>query len=245
MTTHQIGLSRTVITGFLLSLAPIAAFAQQPVTPVPQGAQSQLIVERIQNSFLVAPDFKVTEVDRNFSKLAGLYGGWVNDKRLLIGAGGYWLTNRSNDLKMAYGGLVVGWLMRQDRRLGFGAKGLVGLGEGTLGTTLDLASPLLDRDRQRGLRMSAPATVSGRRVRVIFHDQFFVAEPEVNVSLKLAKWLRLSGGVGYRVIGSAEGLEDRLRGTTGNLALQFGGGCRPATFFSHFFRRKLLEGFVV
>lgn len=224
MITYQTAFSRGLIACFFLSLAPMAASAQQPATPVPQGAQSQLVVERIQNGFLVAPDFKVTEVDRNFSKLAGVYGGWVNDNTLLIGAGGYWLTNRSNDLKMAYGGLVVGWLIRHDRRLGFGAKGLVGLGEGTLGTTLDLPSPLFDRDRQGRLRMSASPTVSGRRARVIFHDQFFIAEPEVNVSLRLAKWLRLSGGVGYRVIGSAEGLEDRLRGTTGNLALQFGGG---------------------
>ena len=223
MNTYKIGFNRTVVAGVFLSLVPMAVSAQQAATTAPQSTQNQLVVERIKNSFLVAPDLKVTEVDRNFSTLAGAYGGWVNDNTLLIGAGGYWLTNRSNDLKMAYGGLVVGWLTRQDRRLGFGAKGLVGLGEGTLGTALDSSSPLLDRDRQGRLRMSAPA-VSGRRVRVVFHDQFFIAEPEANVSLKLTKWLRLSGGVGYRVIGSAEGLEDRLRGTTGNLALQFGGG---------------------
>ena len=51
-----------------------------------------MIVERVKSAFLVAPDFKVTEVDHKTSELAGAYAGWLTDNTLLIGGGGYWLA---------------------------------------------------------------------------------------------------------------------------------------------------------
>src|SRR5438105_3566969 len=109
---------------------PLAA-AGQGTTPPPSN-QGPMIVERVEHGFAIVPDFKVTRVNHAAARFAGAYGGWIIDDTLLIGAGGYWLTNRSTAHKMAYGGAVVEWLTRTDRRFGFDAKSLIGFGEATL-----------------------------------------------------------------------------------------------------------------
>jgi hypothetical protein len=206
----------------LLVAMPAAA---QPAPP-PASSQGPMIVERVHGGWLAAPDVKVTEVDRTTSALAGGYAGWLTDSQLFIGGGGYWLANQDSDRKMAYGGLVLGWQDAGDRRLGFGVRALIGGGRATLGTSVselvrfpdiaDVASRLLPRDLDRLVR-----TVVTRRVR--FDENFFVADPQIDVILKLTGRLRLTGGVGYRLI-DAEGRDDsRLRGATGSVALQIGG----------------------
>ena len=37
-------------------------------------------------------------------------------------------------------------------------------------------------------------------------------------------WCRINVGVGYRLIGGASMIDDRLRGVSGTVAVQFGGG---------------------
>ena len=178
----------------VLSLVPMAAAAQSggPSTST-QAGQGPMIVERVKSGFLVAPDFKVTRVDRRVSELAGAYAGWLHDQTFLIGGGGYWLANRSHDRQMAYGGLVVGLLGGADRRIGLGAKGLVGGGRATLtGTYADFYDLRDERDGPRQILVPRPD------VRVRVRQDFFIAEPEANLLVKLSKHLRLTGGVSYR-----------------------------------------------
>ena len=208
-------------------IAPLTAPAQGGPPPSSQGTQGPMIVERVTSGFLVAPDFKVTEVDRRTSELAGAYAGWVTDNTLLVGGGGYWLANQSRDREMAYGGLVVGWLARTDRRFGFGAKTLVGGGQATLSATGDMFGRPDGRDGPLG-RLQLPDGRPGLQPipnsRVRFHEGFFIAEPEANLLVNLTRRLRLTAGVGYRLIGGARSADDRLRGVSGSLALQIGGG---------------------
>jgi len=187
-----------------------------------------MVVERMHSGFVVAPDFKVTEVDRATSALAGGYAGWLTDETFFVGGGGYFLANQASDRKMAYGGLVLQLLARTDRRVGFGVKGLIGGGRATLGTTVtqipafrelpnvpDLRRFGIDLDRL----LRAPTSS-----RVRFGEGFFVAEPEVDVVVRLTRLLRLTGGAGYRFI-DASGRDDRrLRGATGSVGFQIGGG---------------------
>jgi len=180
-----------------------------------------MIVEPIRSGFLAAPDVKVTEIDRKTSELIGGYAGWLSDERFFIGGGGYWLANGNrNDREMAYGGLVVHWLVWNSGRVGVGAKGLVGGGEATLTDTISIRVPEV---RTNG-RLVTPASTVSQRVRV--RDGFLLAEPEAQLSLKLMKQLRLSIGAGYRFTGSdRRGFgRNRLDGATGSLALQIGGG---------------------
>ena len=57
---------------------------------------------------------------------------------------------------------------------------------------------------------------------VAFDDNFFVAEPQVNAVWKITNWLGVDAGVGYRLIAGSDLLDDRLRGLSGSIALQFG-----------------------
>jgi hypothetical protein len=188
----------------MLSLAPAAASAQPSSGP--------MTIERIQSGLLAGADVKVTTVDHHTSELVGGQLGWVVDESFFIGGGGYWLANNSRDRKMAYGGLVVQWLTHASDRVGFGAKALVGGGQATLADDFTILVPV----RISAARIGTEPRTSTFR----FEREFFIAEPEANVSLRLTDHVRLVGGVGYRLIG-AEGRDDnRLRGATGTLGFQ-------------------------
>ena len=49
-----------------------------------------------------------------------------------------------------------------------------------------------------------------------------VAEPQVDLLLKVAPHVRLRVGGGYRAVSGANGLEPEIRGATGSVSLEFG-----------------------
>src|SRR5437016_11139883 len=82
----------------LMLAAPMTAAAQQAESGAdsagqPPPTQGPMTVERVHNGFAVAPDFKVTRIDGSTGRLAGGYAGWIFDDALMVGGGGYWLTN--------------------------------------------------------------------------------------------------------------------------------------------------------
>jgi len=96
------------------------------------------------------------------------------------------------------------------------ARGLVGGGVATVGLN-DYAH----------VNQPAPRSGSAYPPPVVYYtyDQaYFVFEPQVNVSLGLVPGVAMVGGVGYRVIGWANGWEDQIQGMTGTFAIRFGGG---------------------
>jgi hypothetical protein len=217
---------RAGATSLMLCLLPIAATAQTTPGGAAPASQGPMIVERVHSGFLVAPDFKITEVDKKTSELAGGYAGWVIDDTIFVGGGGYWLANQTRDREMAYGGLIVQWLARANERFGFSAKALVGGGRATLSSTVSDILRLSDNDRTSIGRIDQDdlnrARIANASVR--FRQDFFVAEPEVGVLLRLTRRLRLTGGAGYRFT-AAEGRNDnRLHGAVGSVGLQIGGG---------------------
>jgi hypothetical protein len=191
-----------------------AATAEQPAGPMK--------IERVRSGVLLAPDFKVTEIDGRTSELVGGYGGWLADKTFFIGGGGYWLANGSRDRRLGYGGLVLQWMARGDRSLGYSLKGLVGGGESTLSRsvtqTIRIPERLIGGRPQAGRQLQSITTsIRTRR-------GFFVAEPEADVVLRITKTIRLTAGAGYRLIAAEHGDESRLRGAVGTIGLQLGGG---------------------
>ena len=209
------------MTCLILWLVPLVAAAQSGGGTAVPLSQGPMTVERMHSGFLVAPDFKFTEVDHRSSALAGGYAGWVSDDTFFIGAGGYWLASQSRDREMAYGGLVVQWFAHTRDRIGFSAKGLVGGGQARLSSSVIRIQDLRYFDRVH-VEQVFPGQGGFSNVRV--REGFFVAEPEVDVRVRLTSHLRLTGGIGYRFI-AAEGRDDnRLRGAAGSVALQIGGG---------------------
>ena len=192
-----------IVFGALL-LSTASAFAQQPA-PTSTGP---LVVEKFESDWLFSPDVRATDLGGETGALAGGYLGRITDRSWVIGAGGYFLTNREDDFKMAYAGPVFEWLIRSDRKIGFGVRTLVGAGTATLPRP---ASDFIDPRRLRGARSIA------------VHDDFFVAEPQVNVMWNVSSGQRLVFGVGYRAVGNAPLLGDQLNGVSGSISYQIGG----------------------
>ncbi|MGE0864486.1 MAG: hypothetical protein AB7P34_11350 [Vicinamibacterales bacterium] len=202
-----------------------AANVNAQIAPVAPQAPAKLLVEKIESGWLIAPDVRGTDLDGRAATLAGGYAGRITDRTLVFGAGGYWLVNRDDDFKMAYGGGVVEWLGRSDRKIGFGVRTLVGGGSATLPRAL---GDVVQIDAGRGGRNGRTARFGGRTLdpdaRVAVRDDFFVVEPQVNLLWNLTRRHRISFGVGYRAVGAAALLGEQIRGASGSIAVQIGGG---------------------
>ena len=227
---------RNTIAFVAVLLAASTASAQNAPAP----ANGPLVLERIHNGWVLAPDFKVTEMDDRTGELAGAYGGRLFDGTILIGGAGYWLANEARDFKLAYGGVVVGWQSPEFGRIRFGGRGLAGAGTATLGFDVGVLRGGVQAGNVNGRgdirfgvtdpRAQAPtparAPVSGQpqtlRARFVGRDDFLVFEPQANISARVTKGIGVSCGVGYRTTGQANLLGDRLNGPTANLAIQFG-----------------------
>jgi PEGA domain len=184
---------------------PSAPAPRPPSTPSAGIVQSS----SAENGFVVAPDFRVTDINHHTAQMVGAYGGYVFAKQLLIGAGGYWQADSTDGAHMTYAGPVVEWRLFPDRTVGLNLHGLVGGGW-----------RYLDDDfyywRIRSDRFLPPPGTHPVR-RGWYNDGFFVAEPEAQVVVRLGSWIRAQGGVGYRAT-SADGLS----GASGSISVQFG-----------------------
>lgn len=209
---------QNIVFGSVL-LAATSASAQ-PAAP-PAGP---LVVEKIQSGWIISPDARAADFDGEMGALAGGYLGHMTDRTWVIGAGGYFLTNRDEDFKMAYGGPVFEWLIRTDRKIGFGVRTLVGAGTATLPR---LASDFIDPRRLQATRSSrnqrSGFQLTNPEATVAVRDDFFVAEPQVNVMWNVSAGQRLVFGLGYRAVGSAALLGDQLNGVSGSVSFQIGG----------------------
>jgi hypothetical protein len=206
-------MKKTFVFAAVLILGGATSFAQSTET---EG------LEKIQSGFVVAPDFKFSELDGESANLLGGYAGWLSDRKLLLGGGAYWLTNGPAGTDLAYGGALVEWFPHRSDRFNLSLGGLVGLGVGTVAIDVDeFPEPVFPGHGggrgARGGRFPHPFPSS---VRV--DEGFFVAEPQANASYTFTSWMRLGVGAGYRLIGAASGLESRFRGPTASVSLQFG-----------------------
>ena len=214
--------------------AASSAWAQTAQSP-PAPTNGPLVLERIHDPWVLAPDFKITNLDDRTGELAGAYGGRLLDDTLLIGGAAYWLANDERDFKMTYGGVLVGWQSPEFGRIRFGGRGLAGVGRATLGFDVTPlaggAQAVGGRDIRFGVSdpraptITAPRTptnVQPIRTRFVGTDDFVFVEPQANVSVRITKAIGVSCGVGYRQTGSADVLRDRLSGPSANLAIQFG-----------------------
>ena len=59
---------------------------------------------------------------------------------------------------------------------------------------------------------------------IVFHEGFFIAEPQAQVMWNVSSNVRLTFGAGYRIIAGADPINDRLRGPIGSVSVEFGGG---------------------
>lgn len=213
-----------VFSAFLLLLASAGrASAQQAPPPMPPATGvGPLVLEPMQNGFVLAPEVKVTRFDRSTGALAGAYGGWIRDEHLLIGGGGYGLIHRKRDDRgLAYGGFVVGWFFNPKQPVSVSAKALAGFGRFSEPFEMRILRPycLLPEEylcSGMPMRDRDPFT---RRLR--FRTDFLVLEPELDVLADIGPRLRLSAGVGYRFTDESRAFDREAEGVTGAFSVQF------------------------
>ena len=203
---------RVALVGVTLMAAAAAAAAQPENQPT-----SRLTLEEIDNGWVVGPDFRVTEVNGEASPLAGIYGGWLMDHRLLIGAGAYWLVDGPNETELKYFGPVVGWSTNVGNRFDVSLRGLVGFGTATRRFDADDAggNDGFRCSRFTCYRRSFPAF--GR-----YRTEFFVAEPHVSLFARLTDWLGVDIGAGYRFTGKDLDIGLGLDGASASFGFRIG-----------------------
>jgi hypothetical protein len=211
---------RSLITAIALTLGVAAAAAAQQATPAPSGGP--LVLERVPTPFVVAPEYKATEVDGDFGQLVGGYAGQMVNGQLLVGGAGYWLANGSHDTRLAYGGLLVGWSMSPESRVRFGARGLIGGGSAELPTSFTVLTRQPDPRLLRFGGGPSPSVPQPTTIRVRQRDDFMVLEPQADVVTHVTDHVGVDLSIGYRWTAFDRVLRDRIDGVTGSLGLQLG-----------------------
>ena len=210
----------------LAAAVPTVADAQSDPAQV---SSSGLQISQVRSGLVAAPDIRVTEVNGKQATLAGGYLGWLTDKRLLVGGAGYFLANRHDDFQMQYGGGLVRWTFLADRPVAISTGVFAGFGTATIARpfgdlfnipTSPAASVPAGRGGNNGRIRFGTSPSADTPVRI--HDDYTLAEPQLNIVWSITPWLRLDAGAGYRFVGNAELLNRQLRGASGSIALQFG-----------------------
>ena len=77
-------MTKALIAALVVLLLPMVAAAQT--------TQGPLVLERLHNPIVVAPDYKITDIDGETGQLAGAYAGKLLGDILFVGGGFYWLV---------------------------------------------------------------------------------------------------------------------------------------------------------
>ena len=200
-----------------LLLVAFAGPAGAQDTATPPATQKPLVLEPIRSPFVVAPEYKVTEVDGDWRQLAGVYAGRMFDEQLLVAGAVYSLVDGPDRTDLTYGGLLVGW-STPEARLRFGARALIGGGRSTLPVTFARFGTRTD---PRLLRPGDHTTVTPQTVTVSARDDFAVFEPVANAVTQVTDHFSIDVSAGYRWTGYEDVLRDRLDGATGSIAVRF------------------------
>jgi PEGA domain len=201
-----------------VSLGAAATERQAPPDP-PQTAGrgiTQVSDEGEESGLAFSPDYRFADVNHHVANLLGGYGGVVFGGHLFIGAGGYWqLDDSRGNVSLAYGGGVFEWREWNDRRIGATLHALVGGGDARIRDAV--AFPVGPRPQQGMFRNGRDGFFFDD------HEGFFVFEPEAQVNVRVARNLRVSAGVGYRVTATDRRVSsDVLNGLSGTISVRFG-----------------------
>lgn len=186
----------------MICLVAFPAFAQEET----------LIKGDIESGGFGGPVLKITGINGEAGILVGGRGGWIVNHSFIIGGGGYGLANNvkakvpgpngERYLNFGYGGVELEYISQPSRLIHFSYMTLIGGG----------GVSWRDENMRAG-------TVNPES------DSFFILEPEVNVTLNITPYFRLSAGVSYRYVSgshSAVSSNPDLSGPSGVITFRFG-----------------------
>lgn len=174
------------------------------------GQAETLVSGHLESGGFGGPVVKFTQINDEFAVLVGGRGGWIMNHTFILGGGGYGLVNEIDtkytyegellQLMMGYGGLEMEYVNSSNSLVHFSVYLLLGAGGLSYREFDDRHSPEIT-------------------------DEFWIAEPAVNVNLNISSFFRISAGVGYRLITDVD-LGDLtnsdIAGLSGILTFRFG-----------------------
>ena len=188
---------RSIIAGVIV-LASLAVCLQAqesaPDSTKSDPMETVISTEIESNGGFGAVVFKVGNIDGSTGVIFGGRGGWVINRTLVIGGGGYgWLQGpyHSSDnqvdtnLAFAYGGFEIEYLIASNNVVHASIIALIGGG----------GVSILEQIPQNG---------TSKRWDDIYSTGVFVFEPAANVEVTLLPWLRIAAGLGYRVVSGVD-----------------------------------------
>ncbi len=174
--------------------------------------QNIVSAQNCENGAFAAPVFKYTRFNDNSGLIIGVKAGWIINKRIVLGAGYYVISNEVNSgftdthynknllLDFNYGGLEFEYLLFNKSKFNITIDMLIG--SGGLGFHL--------KDINKGY--------SNRNL--------LVWEPGLNFETEVYEWLHADAGISYRMISSYIPVYDisnnDLQGINVLLTLKFG-----------------------
>jgi hypothetical protein len=173
--------------------------------------EETLISGDIESGGFGGPVVKLGSFNGETGVLVGGRGGWIINHSFIIGGGGYGLANDvkartpgpngDRYLNFGYGGLELEYIWEPNRLTHYSVLMLIGAG----GLSW----------RDDNVRMGITPE----------NDDFFVLEPEVNFTVNVTTYFRISAGASYRLISgvqSGASTNADLSGPSGVLTLRFG-----------------------
>lgn len=166
---------------------------------------------------------KFTIINGEYANIAQVYGGWVFNRKLMLGLGAAALTNNiivpdafssepgeQSSYMYAQGGIVAEYMARPDKKVHFVYHLFSGIGITTQYERSDYMDDFFedafdDDDDESNL--------------------FFVAEPGVQLEFNVLKWLRIAPGITYRATIGGNGLglhNSDLSNVSFNLGIKIG-----------------------
>jgi len=200
--------SRTLVLALLLGLAPTIPAVAQGTPP----SDETLFRDLESSGGYGAPTVAVTTIDGEARTIVGGQGGWILNRHLVIGGAARGLAvppsrnfnDRSGELQLGYGGLLLEYIGAPSELVHYGANVVAGGGSAQL--THD------DFDPQNDESFDATA--------------LFVTEAGARLELSATNYLRVGVTGGYRLVSGSDlqGVSDAdLGGPYGGLSLRFGG----------------------
>jgi len=128
-TTQRHGCARVLFVAGALLVTSLSVGAQTP-DEAKDESKPEVLVNGVDSGAMIALDNKFSEIGGRFENFLGVYGGWLVNKRFLLGGGIYGKTTGAT---IGYGGLVVEYFIDPNRLVNVSVKGLVGGGGTTVG----------------------------------------------------------------------------------------------------------------
>jgi hypothetical protein len=176
---------------------------------------SALFGQKIESSAFGAPVLKFTSLKGQSALVIGGRGGWMINKKIVLGGGFYALAN---NVKSG----IIDPQNGQNVSMGFNYGGLeleyIFWSEASVHASLDMLLA--------GGGVTFVASNENTSHLNYYSQDLLVWEPEVNIEFKIVNWLHLAAGISYRIISSYNAYfgisKDSLSGLNGVFTFKFG-----------------------